>query len=168
MSELIITITCGNESIDLNITLKLKRNVRDLIHLISATFDVNVEYMQIVRDNKIFDVDLEKIYLLYDFRFENGDTLLVNNPHAKATKNDMVGDIPVNFKFQGMLVNIWTKKECRISELYDLVRNENAFNDNFCLKYDGDVLSHFSRYTLFESGIKKGDVIEICGVVNSS
>lgn len=167
MSELIITITCGDErSINLNITQKLKRNVGDLIHLISATFDVNVEYVQIVRDNKIFDIDLEKIYLLYDFRFKNGDTLLANNPHAKATKKDMVGDIPLNFEFQGMSVNIWTKKENRISELYDLVRNENAFNDNFCLKYNGEVLSHFSRFTVFERGIKKNDIIEIYGELN--
>lgn len=163
MDEILVTIRYDDSEKILNMSNILHVYIDRFKNFIGEKFGVAVEYFQIVRDDMTFDVNLENIYTLYDFYFENGDILLINNPHAKALPCDMIGDIPVNFDFQGMLVSVWIKKEHKISDLYNVVRKENAFKNNFCLKYQGETLSYFSGYNVFGYGIKKNDTIEICG-----
>lgn len=163
MGELLVTIKYGGAEKILNATNIMHVHIERFNNFIGDKFGVVVEYFQIIRNGVTIDVDLQNIYTLYDFCFENGDTLLINNPHAKARPCDMVGNISVNFDFQGMSVNVWIKKEHKISDLYNIIRKENTFKNNFCLKYQGEILSYFSGYTAFDYGINKGSTIEICG-----
>lgn len=165
MSDIFITVVCGDKQVNLDVTSKLDKYAYSLTNSIEKRFGVEVEYYQVLRDGMSRYVDVDCTTTLKDFGFLNGDILCVNNPHAKARPCDMVGKTHVVFHFEGVSARVEVLKENSIMHLYKLIYEEATFEDNFCLKYEGAILDRHSPLTIFQSGIKKGGVIEICGRV---
>lgn len=163
MDKLIVHIKCGSETFDLDFSQRLNYKANNLPKFIFNKFGVKANYYQIVRNGNIHDINIDNIKLLADFKFMDDDILYINNPHAKATKSDMIGDISVNFMFDNTNVNVLINKQDNISDLYWMVKKETSFDDNFCLKYQGKILNRSDKITVFESGIVDGSTIKICG-----
>lgn len=164
MNNIIVTVICDDQRVDLNLGNKFHKLVSSLTKSISRKFNVEVDYYYVFTNEMGRLVDFDDKTTIADFNLKNGDILYVNYPHAKARPCDMIGDTFVVFEFDGCRshrVNV--KKENSIMSLYQLVNKEKIFQDNFFLRYEGEILNIYSRLTIFETGIKKGAIIEICG-----